>query len=224
VHICYGYGIQPTSTGEEPRTSGAVREIFPALAKSKITRFARVHPFEGADRAPQAAQGKDVLIASSTSRATRWKPPPSGRHHRPGGEYVPKKHPPLHQLRHGADGPQIRAAELEALVAGTRLAREKAQIEARHGMVACARTRASEAGVAVRAGRLGGRCRDRGGVALAPSSAHVRHRRRPSGLIYDASQRQVSYLDGGGRAAASATLARLQAKGKFRPRPSFRQR
>src|SRR5258708_19948367 len=76
-------------------------------------------------------------------------------------------------------------------------------------MVACPHAAASEAGVAVL--RSGGSAVDAAIAAASTLGVLYPHMCGIGGdafwLIYDASQRQVSYLDGGGRAAAAANLA-----------------
>src|SRR5712675_2640201 len=82
---------------------------------------------------------------------------------------------------------------------------------ATRGMVASPHALASRAGADVL--RAGGTAVDAAIAAASTLGVIYPHMCGIGGdafwLIYDASQRQVSYLDGGGRAAASATLARF---------------
>ena len=83
------------------------------------------------------------------------------------------------------------------------------------GMVACPHALASEAGVDVL--RAGGSAVDAAIAASAALGVIYPHMCGIGGdafwLIYDAGTRKVSYLEGGGRAAASASLAWFGAKG-----------
>ena len=78
-------------------------------------------------------------------------------------------------------------------------------------MVACPHALASKAGVA--ALRAGGSAVDAAIAAASTLGVIYPHMCGIGGdafwLIYDARERRVSYLDGGGRAAASATLSSL---------------
>ena len=80
-----------------------------------------------------------------------------------------------------------------------------------HGMVACPHALASAAGV--EALRSGGSAVDAALAAAASLAVVYPHMCSIGGdafwLIYDAKARQVSYLDGGGRAAAAAKLERF---------------
>src|SRR5207302_2726973 len=136
----------------------------------------------------------------------------SGRHHRSRGEVCAEEASlSLHQLRHGADGPPDRAAEARSAGGRRPPRQEKAQIETRHGMVACPHAAASAAGVEVL--RAGGSAVDAAIAAASTLGVIYPHMCGIGGdafwLIYDAAKRKVAYLDGGGRAAASATLGRF---------------
>ena len=91
---------------------------------------------------------------------------------------------------------------------------------ATRGMVACPHALASAAGVD--ALRAGGSAVDAAVAAASSLAVLYPHMCSIGGdafwLIYDAKARQVSYLDGGGRAAAAATLERFagQAEIPFR--------
>ena len=91
---------------------------------------------------------------------------------------------------------------------------------ATHGMVACPHALASAAGVD--ALRSGGSAVDAAVAAASSLAVLYPHMCSIGGdafwLIYDAKAREVSYLDGGGRAAAAATLERFagQAEIPFR--------
>jgi gamma-glutamyltranspeptidase/glutathione hydrolase len=91
---------------------------------------------------------------------------------------------------------------------------------ATRGMVACPHALASAAGVDEL--RAGGSAVDAAVAAATSLAVLYPHMCSIGGdafwLIYDAKARQVSYLDGGGRAAAAATLARFagQAEIPFR--------
>src|SRR6266850_789127 len=170
---------------------------------------ARVHPFESAHRAssPAERQGR-----------------PGGRHRRrerqggdaAGGfcghsksiEIRAREAPlPLHQLRHGADGSRDRAEEARSAGGRHRARPEEAQV-----MISCPHALASEAGADVL--RAGGSAVDAAIAAAATLGVVYPHMCGLGGdafwLIHDAAARKVSYLDGGGRAAASATLDRVK--------------
>jgi len=170
-----------------------------------------VHPFEGAIELLRLLKGKDVLIgvidvASDTVETAAEVADTIAR----AAKYVPKKH-----LYPAPTAAWRRWTARSRCGSSKRWSPEpaspgKAQIEARHGMVACPHAAASEAGVAVL--RSGGSAVDAAIAAASTLASSIRtcaHRGDAFWLIYDASQRQVSYLDGGGRAAASATLARF---------------
>ena len=110
VHICYGYGIKANidwkaGLGAEWRQYEA---IFPALARSRIDQVsvecagAKV-PIELLG----LLAGKDILLGA-IDVASEHRETPGGRRgddracarFRPGGAALP-----VHQLRHGADGP-----------------------------------------------------------------------------------------------------------------------
>src|SRR5205807_5580081 len=120
---------------------------------------------------------------------------------------------PLHELRHGADGSRCGAEEARSAGRWHEARQEKAEI-ARHGMVACPHALASQAGVD--ALRAGGSAVDAALTAAATLGVLYPHMCGIGGdafwLIYDARERKVAYLDGGGRAAASATLDRFTEK------------
>jgi 5-methyltetrahydropteroyltriglutamate--homocysteine methyltransferase len=130
VHICYGYGIQANidwkrSLGSEWRQ---YEEIFPALAKSKIDQVSLecIH-----SRVPiellKLLKGKDVLIgvidvASDTVETPREVADVIRR----ASKFVPAKH--LFPCTNCGMAPmdrEIALRKLEALVAGTELARKQ---------------------------------------------------------------------------------------------------
>src|SRR5882672_3802611 len=130
VHICYGYGIQANldwkkSLGTEWRQ---YEEIFPALAKSKIDQVSLecIHskvPLELLG----LLKGKDVLIGVIDVASDAVETPAEvAATIAKAAKYVPLKH--LYPCTNCGMAPmdrEIALKKLEALVAGTRLARKK---------------------------------------------------------------------------------------------------
>src|SRR5207245_168823 len=118
----------------------------------------------------------------------------------------------LHQLRHGADGSRHRAAQAAGAGRRQRARKEKAEIATQRGMVTCPHALASRAGA--EALRAGGSAVDAAIAAATVLGVVYPHLCGIGGdafwLIYDATEARVAYLDGGGRAAASATLERFR--------------
>src|SRR3989442_1319803 len=130
VHICYGYGIQANLDWK--RTLGSewrqYEEIFPALAKSKIDQVSLecIHskvPIE----LLELLKGKDVLIGViDVASDTVETPAEVAATIAKAAKYVPLKH--LYPCTNCGMAPmdrEIALKKLEALVAGTRLARKK---------------------------------------------------------------------------------------------------
>ncbi|HEY3077873.1 MAG TPA: methionine synthase [Burkholderiales bacterium] len=130
VHICYGYGIQANLDWK--RTLGAewrqYEEIFPALAKSKIDQVSLecIHskvPLE----LLRLLKGKDVLIGVIDVASDQVETPAEvAATIAKAAKYVPLKH--LYPCTNCGMAPmdrEIALKKLEALVAGTRLARKK---------------------------------------------------------------------------------------------------
>ena len=130
VHICYGYGIQANLDWK--RTLGSewrqYEEIFPALARSKIDQVSLecIHskvPLE----LLRLLQGKDVLIGViDVASDTVETPAEVAATIAKAAKYVPLKH--LYPCTNCGMAPmdrEIALKKLEALVAGTRLARKK---------------------------------------------------------------------------------------------------
>jgi 5-methyltetrahydropteroyltriglutamate--homocysteine methyltransferase len=130
VHICYGYGIQANidwkkTLGSEWRQ---YEEIFPALAKSKIDQISLecIHSKVPVELL-KLLKGKDVLIgvidvASDTVETPQEVAATIAR----AAKYVPVKH--LYPCTNCGMAPMDRDValkKLEALVAGTKLARRK---------------------------------------------------------------------------------------------------
>jgi 5-methyltetrahydropteroyltriglutamate--homocysteine methyltransferase len=130
VHICYGYGIQANidwkkTLGSEWRQ---YEEIFPALAKSKIDQVSLecIHSKVPVELL-KLLKGKDVLIgvidvASDTVETPQEVAATIAR----AAKYVPIKH--LYPCTNCGMAPMDRDValkKLEALVAGTKLARRK---------------------------------------------------------------------------------------------------
>ena len=130
VHICYGYGIQAnidwkTSLGAEWRQ---YEEIFPALAKSRIDQVSLecIHSHVPLDLLG-LLKGKDVLVgvidvASDKVETPREVAEVIGR----ALKFVPARH--LYPCTNCGMAPMdrdIALRKLEALVAGTALARKK---------------------------------------------------------------------------------------------------
>src|SRR5712691_1821059 len=130
VHICYGYGIQANLDWK--RTLGSewrqYEEIFPALAKSKIDQVSLecIHskvPLELLG----LLKGKDVLIGVIDVASDAVETPAEvAATIAKAAKYVPLKH--LYPCTNCGMAPMdrdIALQKLEALVAGTRLARKK---------------------------------------------------------------------------------------------------
>ena len=130
VHICYGYGIQANLDWK--RTLGAewrqYEEIFPALAKSRIDQVSLecIHskvPLE----LLRLLKGKDVLIGViDVASDTVETPAEVAATIAKAAKYVPLRH--LYPCTNCGMAPMdrdIALKKLEALVAGTRLARKK---------------------------------------------------------------------------------------------------
>ena len=130
VHICYGYGIQANLDWKQ--TLGAewrqYEEIFPALAKSKIDQVSLecIHskvPIELLG----LLKGKDVLIGVIDVASDAVETPAEvAATIAKAAKYVPLKH--LYPCTNCGMAPMdrdIALKKLEALVAGTRLARKK---------------------------------------------------------------------------------------------------
>jgi 5-methyltetrahydropteroyltriglutamate--homocysteine methyltransferase len=130
VHICYGYGIQAnidwkTSLGAEWRQ---YEEIFPALAKSRIDQVSLecIHSHVPLDLLA-LLKGKDVLVgvidvASDKVETPREVAEVIGR----ALKFVPARH--LYPCTNCGMAPMdrdIALRKIEALVAGTALARKK---------------------------------------------------------------------------------------------------
>jgi 5-methyltetrahydropteroyltriglutamate--homocysteine methyltransferase len=130
VHICYGYGIQANISWKETLGSEwrQYEEIFPALAKSKIDQVSLecIHskvPIE----LLRLLKGKDVLIGViDVASDTVETPAEVAATIAKAAKYVPLKH--LYPCTNCGMAPmdrEIALKKLEALVAGTRLARKK---------------------------------------------------------------------------------------------------
>src|SRR5712664_3910681 len=130
VHICYGYGIQANLDWK--RTLGSewrqYEEIFPALARSKIDQVSLecIHskvPLE----LLRLLKGKDVLIGViDVASDTVETPTEIAATIAKAAKHVPLKH--LYPCTNCGMAPmdrEIALKKLEALVAGTRLARKK---------------------------------------------------------------------------------------------------
>ena len=130
VHICYGYGIQANLDWK--RTLGTewrqYEEIFPALAKSRIDQVSLecIHskvPLE----LLRLLKGKDVLIGVIDVASDQVETPAEvAATITKAAKYVPLKH--LYPCTNCGMAPMdrdIALKKLEALVAGTRLARKK---------------------------------------------------------------------------------------------------
>ena len=130
VHICYGYGIQANIDWK--RTLGTewrqYEEIFPALAKSKIDQVSLecIH-----SRVPiellKLLKGKDVLVGVIDVASDAVETPAEvAATIAKAAKYVPLKH--LYPCTNCGMAPmdrEIALKKLEALVAGTALARKK---------------------------------------------------------------------------------------------------
>src|SRR3954464_15654223 len=130
VHICYGYGIKANidwkqTLGSEWRQ---YEEIFPALAKSSIDQVSLecIHskvPLE----LLKLLKGKDVLIGVIDVASDRVETPQEvAEVIRRASKYVPPKH--LYPCTNCGMAPmdrEIAIRKLEALVAGTALARKR---------------------------------------------------------------------------------------------------
>jgi len=130
VHICYGYGIKANidwkqTLGEEWRQ---YEEIFPALARSRIDQVSLecIHskvPIE----LLKLLKGKDVLIGVIDVASDKVETPQEvAAVIRAASKYVPVKH--LYPCTNCGMAPmdrELALKKLEALVAGTALARKK---------------------------------------------------------------------------------------------------
>jgi 5-methyltetrahydropteroyltriglutamate--homocysteine methyltransferase len=130
VHICYGYGIQANIDWKHTLGSQwrQYEQIFPALAKSKIDQVSLecIHskvPIELLG----LLKGKDVLIGVIDVASDQVETPHEvAATIRRALEYVPAKH--LYPCTNCGMAPMdrdIALKKLQALVAGTRLARKK---------------------------------------------------------------------------------------------------
>jgi 5-methyltetrahydropteroyltriglutamate--homocysteine methyltransferase len=130
VHICYGYGIKANldwkqTLGEEWRQ---YEEIFPALAKSKIDQVSLecIHSKVPVELL-RLLKGKDVLIGVIDVASDKVETPQEvAAVIRAASKYVPMKH--LYPCTNCGMAPmdrEIALKKLEALVAGTALARKK---------------------------------------------------------------------------------------------------
>jgi 5-methyltetrahydropteroyltriglutamate--homocysteine methyltransferase len=136
VHICYGYGIKANIDWK--RTLGSewrqYEEIFPALAKSKIDQVSLecIHskvPIE----LLRLLKGKDVLIGVIDVASDAVETPQEVANTiAAAAKYVPAKH--LYPCTNCGMAPmdrEIAVKKLEALVAGTALAKKKLRSRAR---------------------------------------------------------------------------------------------
>ena len=130
VHICYGYGIKANldwkqTLGEEWRQ---YEEIFPALAKSKIDQVSLecIHSKVPVELL-KLLKGKDVLIGVIDVASDKVETPQEvAAVIRAASKYVPMKH--LYPCTNCGMAPmdrEVALKKLEALVAGTALARKK---------------------------------------------------------------------------------------------------
>jgi 5-methyltetrahydropteroyltriglutamate--homocysteine methyltransferase len=130
VHICYGYGIKANidwkqTLGEEWRQ---YEEIFPALAKSRIDQVSLecIHSKVPVELL-KLLKGKDVLIGVIDVASDRIETPQEvAAVIRSAAKYVPMKH--LYPCTNCGMAPmdrEVALKKLEALVAGTALARKK---------------------------------------------------------------------------------------------------
>jgi len=130
VHICYGYGIQANidwkkTLGSEWRQ---YEEIFPALAKSKIDQVSLecIHSKVPVELL-KLLKGKDVLIGVIDVASDQIETPAEvAATIARAAKYVPVKH--LYPCTNCGMAPMdrdIALKKLEALVAGTKLARRK---------------------------------------------------------------------------------------------------
>jgi 5-methyltetrahydropteroyltriglutamate--homocysteine methyltransferase len=130
VHICYGYGIQANidwkkSLGSEWRQ---YQEIFPALARSRIDQVSLecIHSHVPIELLG-LLKGKDVLVGVIDVASDQVETPAEvARVIQQASRYVPPRH--LYPCTNCGMAPMDRdlaLAKLEALVAGTALARKK---------------------------------------------------------------------------------------------------
>src|SRR4051812_38656593 len=157
------------------------------------------------------------------SRATRWKRRSRWRgSSRPRRSMLPEAPLSVHQLRHGAHGSRAGLEEITSAGRRHRARPEAAQITpgptfAPRGMVASPHALASAAGADVL--RAGGSAVDAAIATAAALGVLYPHMCGIGGdafwLVYDAKEKRVAYLDGGGRAAASATLERFRGQAEI---------
>jgi 5-methyltetrahydropteroyltriglutamate--homocysteine methyltransferase len=130
VHICYGYGIQANidwkkTLGTEWRQ---YEEIFPALAKSKIDQVSLecIHSKVPVELL-RLLKGKDVLVGVIDVATDKVETPQEvAATIQRALKYVPAKHfYPCTNCGMAPMDRDVALKKLEALVAGTRLARRK---------------------------------------------------------------------------------------------------
>src|SRR5581483_5768595 len=196
------------------RRVAAVRGDFSgAREKQDRSGVAGSDSLQGADRAFETAEGQRCTRRRNRRRHRHCRNAAGSRARhrrrrqiRPGSASLS-----LHQLRHGADGPRHRRAQARGARCRDAAREEKAEIAARRGMVTCPHALASAAGVEML--RAGGSTVDAALAAAGVLGVVYPHMCGIGGdafwLIFDAKEARVAYLDGGGRAAASATLERF---------------
>src|SRR6185503_2262230 len=188
--------------------------------------LARVHPLQGAGRAPQAPQGQGRADRRDRRGFRQGRDAAGGLPGHPERPEIRAGEAPLpvHELRHGADGPRGRGRQAARPRRRRGAGAEKgaALIErgpalARRGMVASPHALASAAGAD--ALRAGGSAIDAAIACASTLGVIYPHMCGIGGdafwLIYDAAARKVSYLDGGGRAARAATLERFSGQSEI---------
>src|SRR4051794_2979585 len=203
----------------------AVRGDLPgAREEQDRPGVARMHPLQGADRAPQAAQRQRRADRRDRCRERRaGNAAAGGECDRRRGE-VRRPEAPLsvHELRHGAHGSRLGIEEITSAGRRNGARQEETQIApapsfAPRGMVASPHALASAAGAD--ALRAGGSAVDAAIATAAALGVLYPHMCGIGGdafwLLYDAKEKRVAYLDGGGRAAASATLERFRGQAEI---------